>query len=150
MDKEFRKDKNEYPDVPRPAVGIAVTDKSNRFLMVKRGKPPAEDCWSVPGGSIELGETIFDAAKREVEEETGVTCEPTGVIDAIDAIYGDEKGQIRYHYVIVYVHAIYLSGRAQAMDDASEAGWFTLDDIKGLKTPGRTYEILKRLSRESC
>ncbi len=145
MDKGSRKDKNEYPDIPIPAVGIAVTNKSNKFLMIKRGKPPAEDYWSVPGGSIELGETVFDAAKREVQEETGIICEPSKVIDAIDAIYKDEKGQIKYHYVIVYVHAIYLSGKVKAMDDATEAGWFTIDEIKNLKTPGRTYRILKGL-----
>ena len=67
------------------------------------------------------------------------------MIDAIDAIYRDNNGQIRYHYVIVYVHAVYLSGRVKAMDDAAEAGWFSIEEIKGLKTPGRTYRILKGL-----
>jgi ADP-ribose pyrophosphatase len=112
---------NEYPEMPRPAVAAIVISPDRRVLMVKRGKPPAQDMWSVPGGSIELGETVFESAKREVLEETGIICNPKRVCNVIDAIYRDESGTIRFHYVIVYVVAEFLHGRIKAQDDAIEA-----------------------------
>ena len=68
---------NEYPSLPRQAVGIVVLDGSGRLLMVKRGNPPAKNLWSVLKGSIELGETMFQCARREVLKETGITCTPS-------------------------------------------------------------------------
>ncbi len=143
-------DKNEYPFEPKAAVGVVVINENDEILLIKRGKPPAKDTWSVPGGSIELGETIFEAAFRETLEETGLKCEPLKVTDAIDAIYKDEAGKIRFHYVIVYVLAKAVSERrAIAMDDAVDAKWFKIHEIKGLNTPGRTYEIIKRIINEA-
>ncbi len=136
---------NEYPSVPRPAVGVVVIDRNNRVLMVKRGKPPAQGLWSVPGGSIELGETIFQCAKREVLEETGIRCSPLRVCNAIDAIYRDEKGKVRFHYVIIYVVAHDGGGNLHAHDDALEAAWYSLEEIEALETPGRTVELLGQI-----
>ncbi len=113
--------------------------------MIKRGKPPAQGLWSVPGGSIELGETIFQAAQREVLEETGLNCQPYSVYDAIDAIYKDDSGTLQYHYVILYVAATCQEDLPIAMDDALEAKWFSLDELKELPTPGKTYQLLKKL-----
>lgn len=113
--------------------------------MIKRGKPPAQGLWSVPGGSIELGETIFQAAQREVLEETGLNCQPYSVYDAIDAIYKDDSGTLQYHYVILYVAATCQEDPPIAMDDALEAKWFSLDELKELPTPGKTYQLLKKL-----
>jgi len=135
---------NEYPAVPRPAVGVVVIGDKRKLLMVSRAKPPAQGLWSVPGGSIELGETIFESAMREVFEETAIKCRPFGVCDAIDAIYRDKKGLVRFHYVIVYVVARYESGLVMARDDASQAGWFAIEEIAGLNTPGRTAELLRK------
>ncbi len=135
---------NEYPSVPRPGVGVVVAGPGGKILMVKRAKPPAEDLWSVPGGSIELGETIFQCAQREVLEETGIKCRPFKVCDAIDAIYRDENGVVRFHYVIVYVLAHYEAGTAAAADDAAKAGWFSVEEIELLNTPGRTVELIKK------
>ncbi len=136
---------NEYPTMPRPAVGVVVVDGDKRILMVRRGKPPAQGLWSVPGGSIELGETIFQCAKREVLEETGITCIPARICNAIDAIYRDKGGTVRFHYVIVYVVAHYEKGEPCARDDALEAGWFSLDQIELLATPGRTVMLLRQI-----
>jgi ADP-ribose pyrophosphatase len=146
MRQDNKKDiiENEYPSVPRPAVGVVVKGPGGRILMVKRGKPPAEDLWSVPGGSIELGETIFQCAEREVLEETGIRCQAFRVCDAIDAIYRDEKGIVRFHYVIVYVLARYQAGTVFAGDDAVDAGWFSMEEIGRMNTPGRTVELIKR------
>lgn len=136
---------NEYPCAPRAAVGVVVQADDGKILMIKRAKPPAEDTWSVPGGSIELGETLFQAAVREVNEEAGLEIEPIPVFQTVDAVYRDESGRIQYHYLIVYVFARYVAGQVRAGDDASEAGWFSLDQIEGLNTPGRTLETIKRI-----
>ncbi len=142
-------EKNEYPLEPKAAVGVVVINKNEKILLIKRGKPPAENSWSVPGGSIELGETIFEAAFRETLEETGLKCEPLKVTGAIDAIYKDESGKIQFHYVIIYVLAKTIEERISAMDDALDAKWFNLEDIKKLNTPGQTYTIIKNIINEA-
>ncbi len=97
----------------------------------------------MPGGSIELGETMFQAVIREVQEETGVKVAPMPIFSAVDAIYHDDRGRIQYHYVIIYVLAKYLGGQLRAGDDALEACWFTMEELPGLKPPGRTIECIK-------
>ncbi len=149
MKETARKERCEYPRFPIPAVGVTVVSETGKILMVKRGKPPAQGLWSVPGGTIELGETIFYAAKREVLEETGLSCKPLKVCDAIDAIYTDDKNRIQFHYVILYVLARCKEQPPKAHDDALEAGWFSLDEIERLPTPGRTYQLVKK-TWETC
>jgi ADP-ribose pyrophosphatase YjhB (NUDIX family) len=134
---------NEYPCAPRAAVGVVVLSDEGKILMIRRDKPPAKDTWSVPGGSIELGERLFEAAIREVLEETGVLVEPEPIFQTVDAIYRDRDGRIQYHYLIVYVLARYVSGTVRAASDASDAGWFSLDEIEGLNTPGRTLSTIE-------
>ena len=136
---------NEYPLVPRPAVGTVVVGPGGKILLIKRGKPPAEGLWSVPGGSIELGETIFQCAEREVFEETGIKCAPARICNAVDAVYRDKKGAVRFHYVIVYVVACFKGGKIRARDDAADAAWFSLDEVEFLDTPGRTVQLLRQI-----
>ncbi len=145
MDRETPKDRCRYPTFPIPAVGVAVISENDRLLMIKRGKPPAMGLWSVPGGTIELGETVFDAARREVFEETSLLCNPCKIFDAIDAIYKDDDGKLLYHYIILYVVARCEEKPPIARDDALEAGWFSIDEIKNFSTPGKTYQLLKRI-----
>ncbi len=149
MHKKARKERCQYPTFPIPAVGVAVISENNQILMVKRAKPPAMGLWSVPGGTIELGETIFHAAVREVSEETSLQCQPYKIFDAIDAIYRDDKGEIQYHYIIIYVAAKAKEETPVACDDALEARWFDIDEIKNLPTPGRTYQLLKNILESS-
>ncbi len=144
MKKDNSKAKCEYPVLPVPAVGVVIVSPYKKVLMIKRGKAPAKDTWSVPGGTIELGETIFDAAKREVMEETGIKCTPYHVFDAVDAIYRDKDGRIRFHYVIVYVVARAREEMPLARDDAKEAKWMTSNEIETVQTPGRTCELVKK------
>ena len=134
---------NEYPCAPRAAVGVVVLSDEGKILMIRRDKPPAKDTWSVPGGSIELGERLFEAAIREVREETGVLIEPEPIFQTVDAIYRDRDGRIQYHYLIVYVLARYVGGTVRAASDASDAGWFSLDEIGRLNTPGRTLSTIE-------
>ncbi len=145
MESKDNKKRCEYPTFPIPAVGVAVISDKGRILMIRRGKPPAEGLWSVPGGTIELGETILEAAKREVLEETCLECRPYAVYDAIDAIYRDENQKLRFHYVILYVAATCKESQPHARDDATEARWFTLDEIRNIPTPGRTVQLLEKI-----
>ncbi len=147
MGKKDRKERFEYPAFPVPAVGVVAISSSDRILMIKRGKPPAMGLWSVPGGSIELGETVYQAAYREVLEETGLQCKPYRICDAVDAIYRDKNGRVRFHYVILYVAASCEELIPVAGDDAVEARWLSLDDIRQLHTPGRTCMLIEKIMK---
>lgn len=118
----------EYPKTPQVGIG-AVVWKDDRVLMIKRAKPPAMGAWSLPGGGLEVGETLFGGAAREVLEETGVTCEPVCILTAIDGITRDAAGRAQWHYVIVDVVADYVSGDAVAGDDSLEARWMSLAEV---------------------
>ena len=85
-----------YPDFPRVAVG-AVVFKDGKVLMVRRGKPPAKDQWAIPGGSVELGETLQDAAEREILEETGISIRAHAPFYTFEVIDRDEKNRVRFH-----------------------------------------------------
>lgn len=119
-----------YPDAPRVAVGAVVTYK-DKVLLVLRGQPPAKDMWAIPGGSVNLGETLQAAAEREVLEETGLTIKAGEVIYTFDAILRDEAGRVQYHYVILDLKSEVLdpSQPLQAADDVYDAAWFTLADL---------------------
>ena len=120
-----------YPD--RPVVGIgAVVWGEGQVLLVRRADPPRRGQWSLPGGAQEIGETVFEAARREVWEETGITIEILGLVDVVDSIHRDEDGQVRYHYTLVDVFAHAAGGDAAAAGDAAEAAWFELDNLPPL------------------
>jgi ADP-ribose pyrophosphatase YjhB (NUDIX family) len=118
----------DYPDRPFVGVGTVVW-RGDKVLLVRRSRAPRLGEWGLPGGAQELGETIFDAAIREVHEETGLTVQPVGIITAIDLIDRQEPGFIRFHYSIVEVAARYVSGELQAGDDVSEAQWVDPADV---------------------
>ncbi|MGD9150765.1 MAG: NUDIX hydrolase, partial [Desulfobacterales bacterium] len=98
MKSRISNSKNDYPDSPRVAVG-AVVFKEDRVLLVRRGQPPAENLWAIPGGSVEIGETLQQAAEREIWEETGIRIRATKPIYTFDVIERDERQGIRFHYV---------------------------------------------------
>jgi ADP-ribose pyrophosphatase len=133
--------KNAYPDHPRVAVG-AVVFRDNRVLLVRRGQPPAEDSWAIPGGSIEIGETLQQAAEREIREETGIRIRAIKPIHTFDVIERDENKGIRFHYVIIDLSADYVSGEITAGDDAVEARWVSAEEIDELTVNASTLELL--------
>ena len=102
------KQKNDYPGHPRVAVG-AVVFKDERVLLVRRGQPPSEDLWAIPGGSVEIGETLQEAAEREILEETGIKIRAGEPVFTFDVIERDRTGKIRFHYVIVDLVADYTA-----------------------------------------
>jgi 8-oxo-dGTP diphosphatase len=121
----------EYPQRPVPAVH-AVILRGNRVLLVKRLNEPSRCRWSLPGGRIELGETIFEAAKREVLEECSVEIEIERVLDVGNNIVRDDGGRIRYHYVLIYVLARHTRGEVRAQSDAGDFMWAKAEEISKL------------------
>jgi ADP-ribose pyrophosphatase len=130
-----------YPDTPRPAVG-AVVFKDGAVLLVRRAKAPAQGMWAIPGGSVRLGETLQAAAEREVLEETGVVIRAGDPVLVFDAIQTDDRGVVQYHYVIVDLAAIYVSGTPRPADDAADARWVAQDELPHLNINPATLHLL--------
>lgn len=130
-----------YPDAPRPAVG-AVVFKGDAVLLVQRANPPSRGMWSIPGGRVRLGETLQTAAEREIFEETGVVIRANAPVLAFDVIQKDNRGQVKYHYVIVDLAADYVSGQPRAGDDAADARWITAEELDGLTVNPATRRLL--------
>ena len=134
--------KNEYPAEPRVAVG-AVVFNDDKVLLVRRAQPPSEDLWAIPGGRVELGETLQEAAEREILEETGITITAREPVYTFDYIDRDKSGRTRFHYVIVDLRADYIRGEPRAGDDAAEACWVSSEEIAALKVSSKTLGLLK-------
>lgn len=143
MSESSIKNSRLYPKLPI-AVTSAVVFKEGRILMVKRAKEPNKGKWSIPGGGIELGETIYEAAKREVREECSIEIEIERVLDSADNIVRDERGCIKYHYVIIDLLARYAGGEMKAQSDAEECGWFTPEELAGLDITPTLRAMLER------
>lgn len=129
-----------YPPVPRVAVGALVI-KAGAVLLVKRGKAPSDGKWAIPGGSVELGETLQQAAEREIFEETGIRIRAAEPVYTFDFIERNRHGRIRFHYVIIDLAAEYLSGKIKPGDDADQAAWIPFAELKELdmNTTTRTF-----------
>ena len=142
MKNRLPKKKNDYPGHPRVAVG-AVVFKDECVLLVRRGQPPAEDLWAIPGGSVEIGETLQEAAEREILEEAGIQIRASKPIYTFDVIDRDADGKVRFHYVIVDLAADYVRGEPSPGDDAVEARWVSATEINGLAVSSATLKLLK-------
>ena len=130
-----------YPQMPCVAVG-AVVFKNEHVLLVRRGKAPSHGQWAIPGGSVVLGETLQQAAEREILEETGihiVAGKPVYVFDVVDR---DSEGWVRYHYVIIDLDATYQGGELRPGDDALEARWVAAHELNGLDVSRPTRQLL--------
>jgi len=134
----------EYPDEPRLAVG-GVVIKDDRVLLVRRGKPPAFGEWAIPGGSVELGESLKQAVERELREETGITVRAGEICHTFEAVKRDDDGRVRFHYVIIDLMGEYLSGEPVPASDATEAAWLTLAELKDRNINATTQELLSKL-----
>lgn len=124
MSDDSRRD---YPDRPWVSVGVVIW-RDGRVLLARRGRPPRQGEWSIPGGAQNVGETVADAAAREALEETGLTVRPAELVSVEDAVTRDAAGAVQYHYVIVELAADWLAGEAQAGDDAAEVRWAAPED----------------------
>jgi 8-oxo-dGTP diphosphatase len=114
---------------PRPtvAVGAIVFDALGRVLLIQRGRPPGVGLWTVPGGRVELGETLAGAVEREVLEETGLRVECGALVEVVERI--TVEGDATWHYVILDFLARVASGDLAKGDDAADARWFAIDEL---------------------
>jgi ADP-ribose pyrophosphatase len=135
-----------YPDQPRVAVGAIVFEKE-RVLLVRRGQPPAKGLWAIPGGKIELGETLQEAAEREIREETGINIRAGDPVFTFDMVDRDDIGRIRFHYVIVDLIADYIDGELRSGDDALEARWVSPEEMNKMNISTVTLKVLKQFFR---
>lgn len=114
--------RSDYPNRPLVGVGVVVF-KDERVLLVRRGKPPREGQWSLPGGRQRLGERVAETAVREVGEEAGIEIDLGPLIDVVDSITRDADGAVQYHYTLIDFAAQWRSGQAQAGHDAADVAW---------------------------
>lgn len=133
-----------YPS--RPLVGVgAVVIKDDSILLVRRGSPPAEGLWSLPGGSQEAGETVREAVEREILEECGIKVAAGHPIAVLDSIYTDGDGRIKFHYVLIDFWAEYLGGSIKAASDAAAVRWVPLREVENYPLSRGLKEVLEAL-----
>src|SRR5882762_5295613 len=148
----------EYPSRPFVGVGAVIVD-SGRVVVIRRGRAPLLGEWSIPGGGVELGETLREAAAREAREETGLVVDVGGprglgsisgqptvgagsVLGVFDRVILDDGGQVRFHYVLVDILCRVVSGELLAGGDAAEARWLTGGELVGFEIEEAAREVL--------
>ena len=130
--------------IKRPLIAVgAVVFKDNRVLLVRRGKPPAVDVWAIPGGKVLWGETLQNAAEREILEETGIVIKAGRPIYTFDFMEYHDNDRLRFHYVIVDLAAEYIAGELLAGDDAIDARWVSEQEIAQLNISTETLKLLR-------
>jgi len=134
--------RRDYPHRPWVGVGVVVW-WNGRVLLVQRAKAPRRGQWGLPGGAQHLGETVFEAAVREVREETGLEVTPYGVVTVVDSIVRDDRGSVQWHYTLVEVGATCSGGTPVVGDDAAAAGWYTLTEAEGLVEWDETLRVIR-------
>lgn len=135
--------RREYPDGPLVGVGgVVIVD--GRALLIKRGGPPLQGEWSIPGGMLELGETLIEGVKRELQEETGLTVRVGAMIEVFERIFRDAEGKVRYHFVIHDYLCQLESGEARAASDVTDVAWVTSKELGAYSlTPVATRVLLR-------
>lgn len=126
---------------PVVAVGAIVIDKG-AILLVKRDREPAKGLWSLPGGRVELGETLREGLVREVREETGIDVDVDGLIGTAERVVRDDDGDIAYHYVILDYVCTARSTDLKAGDDAAEVRWVPVAEMTDLQLTSGLMEFL--------
>lgn len=132
-----------YPHRPIVGVGALVLQR-NRILLVKRGKAPLKGWWSLPGGAVELGETLEGAIQREVKEETGLAVKPLAVVEVFERILSDGKGRTEYHYVLIDYLCRVTGGEVEPADDASRAEWVARKDLANYRITEGTLAVIEK------
>jgi len=138
----------EYPDRPLVGVGAIIVD-GDRVVLIRRGKQPLLGEWSIPGGVLELGETVRQAVEREALEETGLVVRATELLGVFDRIVPDDNQRTIYHYVLVDFLCERISGELNASGDAAEARWFTAGATRQLNLPQDTDDVIALAFKKS-
>ena len=135
--------KRDYPDRPIAGVGAVIVDDGH-VLLVRRAWPPLQGEWSLPGGAVELGETLRAAAEREALEETGLIVKATELIEVLDRITPGENQSIAYHYVLVDFLCHRVGGALAAGSDADEVSWVKPDQLAEYKLEEAAVEVIRK------
>ena len=133
--------KREYPDTPLVGVGAIIIEE-DRVVLIKRGHAPLLGKWSIPGGVLEVGETLRKGVVREVLEETGLAIEPGELLGVFERVVPDEDGRMKYHYVLIDFLCRRVAGELVAADDAEEARWFRREELAALELARETEEVI--------
>ncbi len=137
----------EYPD--RPVVGVgAVVVKDGRVLIIKRAHEPRKGEWSLPGGHVELGETLVEATRREIKEETGLEVEVGPLIELFDRVHRVDD-RVRYHFVIADYLCTCVGGALCAGDDAEDACWASPDALEAYGISAHAVAVIRK-GMEMC
>jgi ADP-ribose pyrophosphatase YjhB (NUDIX family) len=130
-------------------VGVgALIFQRDRILMAQRGKEPLKGWWSLPGGALEIGESLADGVRREVREETGLDIRPLGVLEIFERIMRDASGVPEYHYVLIDYVCRIVGGELCAGDDVCAVEWMRLRDLSGLQITEGTLGVIEKGFRE--
>lgn len=135
--------RREYPERPIVGVGTVIVEDC-RVLLARRGRAPLLGRWSLPGGVVELGETLRAAAEREALEETGLVVEAGEVLEVLDRITPGENGAPKYHYVLVDFLCRRRSGELRAGGDVLEVAWATLEDLPRYKLEQTAIDVIRK------
>jgi ADP-ribose pyrophosphatase YjhB (NUDIX family) len=133
-----------YPDAPRIGVGVVIFNDVQQVLLVQRAKPPRAGQWSIPGGMLDLGEKLPDAARREVREECSIEIELGDVAAIYEPIFLDNDGRVEYHYVLIDYWAKHRSGEVRAGDDAAAVAWVELSAIDRYALHADTNAVIQK------
>jgi 8-oxo-dGTP diphosphatase len=133
----------EFPEVPLIGVG-AIIIEGDRVVLVKRAHPPLQAEWSIPGGVLEVGELVREAAVREAREETGLIIETRELLGVYDRILRNPEKRVQYHYVLIDFLCRRVAGDLAAASDAAEVRWFTQEELPALKLAEDTLDVIRK------
>ena len=133
----------EYPDVPLIGVGAVIVD-AGRVALVRRGQPPLLGEWSIPGGVLEVGETLREGATREAREETGLIVDAGELLGIFERLVPGEDGRLRYHYVLMDFLCVWTGGDLLAASDAADVRWFRPEELEALKLAPDTLAVIQK------
>jgi ADP-ribose pyrophosphatase YjhB (NUDIX family) len=140
-------DDRRYPQ--RPIIGVgAIMLKRDRVLMAQRGKEPLKGSWSLPGGALETGETLANAVRREVREETGLEIRPLGVLGIFERLMRDASGAPEYHYVLIDYMCRVIGGTLAPGDDVCAVEWVRRRDLAKLQITEGTLAVIEKAFRK--
>ena len=143
-----RRDSREYP--LRPVVGVGgVVIADGKALLIRRGHAPLKGQWSIPGGTLETGETIVEGIERELAEETGVKVRALQLIEVFERIFRDEEGRVQYHFVILDYLCEMMGGRVHAGGDVVDVAWANEEELLNYGLTEAATRVLKKAFRMS-
>ncbi len=133
----------EFPELPLVGIG-AIIIEGEKVVLVKRAHPPIQGHWSIPGGVLEVGEMVREAAVREAREETGLIVEPGELLGVYDRILRDPERRVQYHYVLIDFLCRAVGGELLAASDAAEVRWFPREELPTLNLAEDTLEVIQK------